>query len=107
MSYEGSERRVHRVFVTRNTEYHLRAEVCVAVRDRENQAWRGDHPAIGRRLAGVLKHVHGGAIPTLESPRAGHSVYFRRGERDVVTSIVERIERPQRDVVETYPAPIR
>jgi hypothetical protein len=80
MSYEGSERRVHHVFVTRNTEYHVRAEVCVAVRDRTNDRWRDDHPAVGRRLAGALKHVHGGIIPTLE--------------------------RPARDVVAAYPCPL-
>ena len=103
MSYEGSDRRVHRVFVTRNTEYHVRAELCVAVRDRGLGRWRDDHPAVGRRLAGALKHVEGGIIPTLEHPQIGHSVYFRRGERDLVTSVVERIERPARDVVAAYP----
>ena len=40
MSYEGSDRRVHQVFVTRNTEYHVRAELCVAVRDRGLGRWR-------------------------------------------------------------------
>ncbi len=34
MSYEGPDRRVHRVIVTRNTEYHFRDGFCVAVRDR-------------------------------------------------------------------------
>jgi hypothetical protein len=103
MSYGGSERRVHRVFVTRNTEYHVRADVCVAVRDRAAGLWRSDHPAVGRRLAGALKYVHGGILPTLDAPEVGHSVYFRRGERDLVTSLVERIERPALDVVAAYP----
>ena len=107
MSHEGSERRVHRVFVTRNTEYHVRAEVCVAVRDRAGDRWRDDHPAVGRRLAGALKHLHGGIVPTLDPPEVGHSVYFRRGDRDLVTSVVERIERPARDVVATYRSPLR
>lgn len=107
MSYQGRERRVHRVFVTRNTEYHVREAVCVAVRDRAGDAWRDDHPAVGRRLAGALKHVHGGILPTLEEPQVGHSVYFRRGERDLVTSVVERVERPARDVVASYPDAIR
>jgi hypothetical protein len=106
MSYEGSDRRVHRVFVTRNTEYHVRAELCVAVRDRGLGRWREDHPAVGRRLAGALKHVHGGIIPTLDRPEVGHSVYFRRGDRDLVTSVVERIERPAREVVAAYPRPL-
>ena len=107
MASHGVERRVHRVYVTRNTEYHVRAEVCVAVRDRAGDAWRDDHPAVGRRLAGALKHVHGGILPTLEQPQVGHSVYFRRGERDLVTSVVERIERPVRSVVAAYPASLR
>ena len=34
--YPGQERRrEHRVYVTRNTEYHFRAQTCVAVRDRK------------------------------------------------------------------------
>ena len=32
--YRGPERRRHRVFVTRNTEYHFRDGFCIAVRDR-------------------------------------------------------------------------
>ncbi len=103
MSYEGSERRVHQVFVTRNSEYHVRADVCVAVRERAGERWRDDHPAVGRRLAGALKHVPGGIIPTMEDVQIGHSVYFRRGERDLVTSAIERIERPARAVVAAYP----
>ncbi len=33
MGCVGSERRIHRVFVTKNTEYHVRWQTCVAVRD--------------------------------------------------------------------------
>ena len=103
MQYEGIERRVHRVFVTRNTEYHVRSEVCVAVRDRTTNDWREAHPAVGRRLAGTLRHVDSGIIPSLDPPQPGQSVYFRKGERDLVTSVIERIERPVRAVVDAYP----
>ena len=47
----NNERRKHRLFVTQNTEYHLREETCVGVRDLWSGRWREDHPAVGRRLS--------------------------------------------------------
>ena len=43
MGYQGPDRRIHRVFVTRNTEYHVRAGVCVAVRDLRGGLMDGGH----------------------------------------------------------------
>jgi hypothetical protein len=39
MGYLGKERRIHRIFVTRNSEYHVRRNVCVGVRDRRSGEW--------------------------------------------------------------------
>ena len=104
MQYEGPERRVHRVYVTRNTEYHVRAGVCVAVRDRRaGDGWTEDHPAVGRRLEGSLRFQPSGILPVPEEPDVGDSIYFRQGERDLITSRVERVERPARGIVSSYP----
>ena len=56
------ERRRHRVYVTRNTEYHFRDGFCVAVRDRRSGDFLPGHLAIRRRLHGGLKFFHNGAI---------------------------------------------
>jgi hypothetical protein len=104
MKYTGPERRVHCVYVTRNTEYHLEENVCVAVRDLlDGSSWCPEHPAIGRILEGSLRYQKGGVIPLADFPRVGDAIYFRRGERDLVTSRVQRIERPERSLVAQYP----
>ena len=49
--FSGKERRRHRLFVTQNTEYHLREQLCVGVRDLWSGRWRDDHPhrfSVGR-----------------------------------------------------------
>ena len=48
MRYSGADRRVHQVFVTRNTEYHVRSGLCVGVRDRRT----------GAPVAGVTLYCH-------------------------------------------------
>jgi hypothetical protein len=103
MGYDGDERRVHRVYVTRNTEYHVRRAVCVAVRPRASEAWDLAHPALGRTLEGALRLQHHGVLPVAEAPEPGDLIYFRREERDLITSRLERVERPARAVVESYP----
>ena len=104
MQYHGPERRIHRVYVTRNTEYHVRAGRCVAVRDLRVEQWCDEHPALGRALEGALRYQGTGVLPVLDEPRVGDAIYFREGERDLVTSRVQSIERPERAVVATYPA---
>lgn len=103
MQTRAVERRVHTVYVTRNTEYHVRAGVCVAVRPRGGEAWRLDHPAVGRSVAGSLRWRGTGLLPHSEPPAAGDAIYFRKEERDLITSRVERVERPGRDLVASYP----
>lgn len=104
MNFKGHDRRIHKVFVTRNTEYHVRAGTCVGVRDLRDGAWHHDHPAVGRRLAGTLRYVgNGGILPVNLAPEPGDSIYFRRGERDLITSKLVSVERPSREVVAGYP----
>ena len=100
--YAGPERRRHRVYVTRNTEYHFRDGMCVAVRNRRTGEFLDGHLALRGRVDATLKAT--GAIqPVTVEPRAGDALYFASGGRDLVTSPLESVERPHRDLVEGYP----
>ena len=100
------ERRRHRVYVTRNTEYHFRDGFCVAVRDRTSGDFLQGHLAIRRRLHGGLKFFHNGAVvPNPGDPKPGEALYFAADGRDLVTSPLERIDRPAKKLVEAYPEP--
>jgi hypothetical protein len=102
--YQGPERRRHRVYLTRNTEYHFRDGFCVAVRDRRTGDFLHGHLALHRRVHGGLKfHAGGGIAPNDGEPRPGESLYFASDGRDLVTSALEGVERPSRDVVSAYP----
>jgi hypothetical protein len=102
----GSERRVNKVLVTRNTEYHIRRDVCVAVRDRQSGEWLRGHLAIRQRVHGGLKFTRsGGILPNLGAPSLGESIFFHAAGRDLVTSPVLSIERPPLDTVaDHYPS---
>jgi hypothetical protein len=103
-SYRGPERRRHRVYVTRNTEYHFRDGFCVAVRDRRTGEFLRGHQALERRIDGGLRFFEGGGIaPNPGEPRTGESLYFASEGRDLVTSPLESIERPSRELVHAYP----
>ncbi|MEM1416351.1 MAG: hypothetical protein AAGH15_15690 [Myxococcota bacterium] len=105
MRYAGPERRIHHVFVTRNTEYHVRRDRCVAVRDRRSGQWVRGHLAVRSRVTGGLAFEADGAVrTTVEPPRVGESIYISGGGRDLVTSPVVSIERPAKPVVRTYDA---
>ena len=102
MSYTGPERRIHKVFVTRNTEYHVRRNTCVGVRDRESGSWLRAHLALSRHLCGALRFSDGGVTPNAGTPRVGESLYFQSSGQDLVTSVVTAVVRPKRNVVEAY-----
>jgi hypothetical protein len=101
--YGGPERRRHRVFVTRNTEYHFRDGFCVAVRDRRTGEFLHGHLALRRRVHGGIKFFANGALaPNPGEPRPGESLYFASDGRDLVTSPLERVERPSRELAGAY-----
>jgi hypothetical protein len=108
-AYRGPERRRNRVFVTVNTEYHCRDRICVLVVDRHTGAAEWDHPAIGRHLSGSLRFDLDRICATVppEIPHEGEQLCFasrRPGdEEEIVTSAVECVERPPREVVARYP----
>lgn len=99
-----NERRVHKVFVTRNTEYHLRSGVCVAVKDRQSGEFLRAHLALSQRIHGGLRFTRAGGIhANLGMPDVGESLFFHASGRDLVTSPVLSVERPEREVVAAYP----
>jgi hypothetical protein len=108
VDYKGPDRRRHRMYVTRNTEYHFRDGFCIAVRDRRTGEFLHGHLALRRRVHGSLTFSRNGGIsPSTGEPRAGESLYFASAERDLVTSPLESVVRPPRDVVSAYPAGAR
>jgi len=99
----GVERRVHRMCVTRNTEYHFRGDVCVAVRDRRTGDWLPGHLALRRQLFGSIQFFTNGAMaPHAGEPRLGEALFFAQGGRDLITSPLEKVERPPKHLVEAY-----
>lgn len=103
-AYTGNERRQHRVYVTRNTEYHVRGETCVAVRDRKTGQFLASHLAIQRTLSGGVRYfANGSAVPSYEPPQIGEALYFGEGGRELVTSLCSSIVRPEKRLVASYP----
>ena len=103
--FSGPDRRVHRMYVTRNTKYHCRGERCIAVRDRRTGRWLDSHLAIRRKIAGGVRFFQNGtAIPISETPQVGEALYFDEGGQELITSVLASIERPSREVVATYTA---
>ena len=99
------ERRIHKVFVTRNTEYHVRKTVCVGVRDRKSGRWMRGHIALRSEVAGGLSFLKTGAVRATDAlPSIGESLFFCRDGRDLVTSAIVSVERPHRETVATYEA---
>jgi len=103
LQYSGPDRRRHRLLVTRNTEYHFRGEVCVGVRDRRSGRWLAAHLALNRRLSGSVRFFDNGAvIPVDEPPSVGEALYFAGEGRELVTSLLCEITRPDKSSVDQY-----
>lgn len=103
MGYQIEERRIHKVFVTRNTEYHVRKNLCVGVRDRTSGRWLSGHIALKSEVAGGLSFLRSGAVRATDLlPSVGESLFFCREGRDLVTSPIVSIERPARTIVSAY-----
>jgi len=104
-AYSGQERRQHRMYVTRNTEYHFRGRTCVAVRDRKTGLFLRAHLAVRRTLTGGVKYQDNGtAVPSCAAPRVGEALYFGEEGRELVTSLCSSIQRPDPELVAVYPA---
>jgi hypothetical protein len=103
-NYGGPERRRHHMYVTRNTEYHFRDKVCVAVRDRKTGRWLVSHLAVSRKLTGGVRFRENGTAFSLDAPQVGEALYFGDDGRELLTSLLCGVERPERDIVQSYPS---
>jgi hypothetical protein len=104
--FSGPDRRRHRVYVTKNTEYHFRDGFCVAVRDRRTGDFLQGHLALRRRIHGGLKfYLNGAIVPNPGEPKVGEALYFATDGRDLVTSPLEGVERPSKELVQAYVTP--
>lgn len=83
------------MFVTNNTEYHLRLDQCVGVRDLSTGAWQRHHAALRLRAIQVPPMGH-------DHSWLGRRLQFWGGGQDVVTSPVVDVGRPERDVLPRY-----
>ncbi len=107
-NYKGVERRRHAMYVTRNSEYHFRDGLCVAVRDRASGEWLSGHIALHRSISGSLKvYPNGAVLPNLGAPLLGESLFFATGGRDLVTSPLLVVARPSKNIVDGYPRPLK
>ena len=99
--YAGEERRRHKIFITRHTEYHVRSGIVVGVRPRGSRDWLRCHKALAMRVEG---HVEPNALVPHEGvPKPGQRLFLATDDNDVVTSPVVAIVRPPRTIVSEYP----
>ena len=107
--YLGKERRHHRMFVTRNSEYHCRDGVCVAVRSLDTGEFVPNHRAIGRRISSSIRFGEDGELCGISRPEAvqiGDKLCFRNTRAmdadEVITSTLRAVERPPKEVLSHY-----
>ncbi len=107
--YQGPDRRRHRVYVTRHSEYHCRDGVCVAVRDRTRGVFMVPHGAIGRHISGSVRFNDNGGIADAHDPKEpaiGEQLCFSSGDLDdagnILTSALDEIARPAKAIVDSY-----
>ncbi len=80
------------VFVTRNTEYHVRGEICVAVRDRERGQYLPTHHAVGGKLSGSVRLGEAPAPIARRTPQVGDGLLVDGGPHgDGGTLVTSRI----------------
>lgn len=89
------DRRRHRLFVTRHTEYHLRLDECVGVRDRQSGTWIRDHAALRLRAIRIPPRGHDHAW-------VGRRLQFLGYDTDVLTTPVVEVARPPKTAPEHY-----
>jgi hypothetical protein len=84
------------VYITENTEYHLRGRLCVGVLDRASGRFLDDHRALGERLWGAVRFDREGRPEAFaRTPSRFDSLLFRTPARDVLTSAVVHVRRPK------------
>jgi hypothetical protein len=92
----------YRIFLTRNSEYHVESHVCVGVRDRRTGHWVQDHPALQRALLNAV--AANGCLQALSTPCLGERLEFDIDGAALRTSAVLDIE--ERDERTAMPRPV-
>jgi hypothetical protein len=92
----------YRIFLTRNSEYHVESHVCVGVRDRRTGNWVEDHPALKRALLSAV--AANGGLQALYTPCLGERLEFDVDGASLRTSAVLDIE--ERGARLTMPRPV-
>ena len=92
------DRRQNKMFVTRNTEYHVRNRECVGVRDRRTGNWLSHHPALRSYLLGGMDKK----AKVFHLPLEGARLVFATRAKDILTSPLEEVYRPEKEAVERY-----
>ena len=82
---------VYRVFLTKNSEYHVRSGVCFNVRDRRTGNWLAEHEAIGLPLSDVFAD-EAGEVRAASMPMVGEPLSFQLQDRKFQTSPVLSVE---------------
>lgn len=101
-AFAGPERRHHKLFVTRNTEYHVRDGRVVAVRKRGSGEWVRTHSSLGMEIKGKVEKDS--LVPLPGEPQEGDRLYLASDHKDMVTSTVVSVERPPKEIVAIYPS---
>jgi len=99
------EKRRHKLYVTKNTEYHVKDNVCVGIRNRATGDWIMVSRAIGAVLIGGLHQageheVNFSSYPWLE--KGDCLLFITDGGHDIVTTRVEQVDRPSRQSIRYY-----
>jgi hypothetical protein len=84
----------YQVFLTRNSEYHLRRHVCVGVRDRRTGRWFERHPALSHPLAGTVSTA--GELALVQAPVLGEALEFDVNGAPLRTTPILTIEKRTR-----------
>ncbi len=92
------DRRQNRLYLTRNTEYHVRNRECVGVRCRRTGRWLGRHPALRSYLLGGMDRK----AKVFHLPVEGARLVFATRTRDILTSPLVDVVRPEKPCVEQY-----
>ena len=81
----------YRVFLTKNSEYHVRSGICLSVRDRRTGAWFAEHEAIGLPLSDVYADGRDD-VRVAAMPVVGEPLSFQLQDRIFETSPVLSVE---------------
>ena len=97
------DRRRHKMFVTENTEYHLKENICVGIRSLRSGEWITKAKALNARLIGGIRSIVEVKLAAPSFPQIGESLLFMTDDgEDVVTTKLMDIRRPPREALEFY-----